>query len=205
VKSSEISLASSFDLSDDVKIFNNFAFFRNDSEDYLLQQVSAGDFRNVASKFWTEGFENQIKFLLSRKLSGTASVSHIQTESFELNGEKTDAYKVPEWKTTLGLAYNFTDRISLGGHLICHSKVKGDVNILDGTSTEMFTVDPFSIVNLALTCQDITIGELKHTSLQIGVHNLFDEEYHHINARGTSPIQYLQEGRAFMLSCKMLF
>jgi len=205
MKSSEIALASSLDLSDDVKIFNNFAFFRNDSEDYLLQQVSAGDFRNVASKFWTEGFEDQIKFLIGRKLSGTASVSHIQTEPFELNGKKTDAYKVPEWKTTLGLIYNFTDRISLGGHLIYHSKVKGDVNTIDGASTEMFTVDPFAIVNLALTCRDITIGELQHISLQIGVHNLFDEEYHHINGRGTSPIQYLQEGRAFMLGCRMEF
>ncbi len=205
----EVSFVNTFPVYNGINIMNTLSGYRYNAVDYLLnlEVIDTGtgeeDWVTRKTETWTMGFEDQLKVSVGEKLFSSTGVSFVRTKSFELNGEKTHAYKVPQWKVNCGLFYNFTNRITLGGYVVYHSEVKGDVNNISGTSTEMYTVDPFTIVNLALTVRNISLGGLDCLSLQAGVHNLFNKEYYHINNRSTSPIQYLQEERAFTVRCRI--
>ncbi len=199
-------------MGENFSLLNSLSVFYNQSRDYLFSTDYVNlDISQAMRDFWTAGFEDQLKIAYGDFITGVAGLSYVRTKSVEVYGKTTDADKVPHWKATAGLrlGYGFwrpwLSRLSTALHVIYVSSVKGEESAPLGSKerTELFSIDPYVLLNATVTLKDLSIGGNNRAMLQFIVHNLLDSTYYHINPYAMSPIQFLQEGMTWMLRLRL--
>ncbi|HEX5755802.1 MAG TPA: TonB-dependent receptor [Arenimonas sp.] len=111
---------------------------------------------------------------------------------------------VPRYKLKLGVAYAGIERVSIGAFIDHWADVRTLANNLDNSGKEILTVPAWTTLNLHVGFGPYALGQSK---LRVGlyVENLGDAAYYHANARGTSPIQFLQAPRNLRLQLSLEF
>ncbi len=194
-----------------LSILNNLSLFYNKASDYTRDtDYKNKDIVQTSRDFWTAGMEDQLKISFAELFSGVFGLSFVTTKTVEVNGAQTSADKVPHLKATAGavLHYGFLhpwlSRLSTALQMMYVSTVQGEVSAPLGSAirSERYTIDPYVLLNAAATLKDIPIGGSNRALIQLHVHNLLNTTYYHINPAALSPIQFLQEGLAWMIGIK---
>jgi outer membrane receptor for ferrienterochelin and colicins len=115
-----------------------------------------------------------------------------------------DKLDLATYKFGLGVSRDLSDHwiLSLVG------KYSDDVTTkaLDENSQEYLrNVPKFSTFDLTLVGRDIAELDIGTLNVSASIHNLFDKTNYYSNPRGTNPIQFLAEGRSFVLSATLSF
>lgn len=180
---------------------NSLSAYVNESTDYTLQQIAgaAQRFTNVKNEFGSRGIENQLKLVYGSRFTATFGLSYVETSEIEVEGEKTEHYNVPAYKLHAAAWVRLWRGLSLATTIKAQSAVDGEaISYHEPDETELITIPGFAVLDLKLAYEGRLydrIGLLVRGS----VHNALDEQYYHINARGTAPKQYLQEPRSYSL------
>lgn len=156
----------------------------------------------VSGEYEVVGFEDLVK-LTYKRLSGFFGFRWVHPDETTVNGEDI-ANGIPITKFKLGCSYQFLSYLDASLFIDHWSKVKSEVNQLDGTGTEVYEIDPWTQVDFNMNVGEFDLETMK-VKISLYVKNIFDEEVYQANVRGTTPIQYRQYPRDARLKASLKF
>ncbi len=133
------------------------------------------------------GFENQLKFHRG-SWQGQIALRYVSPDKEQVNGQY-QVLNIPKYKLKLGLVYNLNQHWRIAGFVDHWAENYTEANRINDVGTEITEIDGWTTVALHLYKQT------PNYRLGFYIENVFDKLYYHGNARGTSPIQYLQAPR----------
>ncbi|OHU87926.1 hypothetical protein BET10_11110 [Pseudoalteromonas amylolytica] len=199
MKMSELNWSKSFSWND-ITFANIAAVYHMKAENFyekiLDPELGVWQTR-VTGEHAITGFENQLKFQANH-WQGQVSYRFVQPDKTRV-GETTEVLDIPTHKLKVGLVYRLSKTWRVAGFIDHWSKVNTQANALLGGGTVVEQIPSWTTVNLHVFRQS------QRYSIGLYIENLFDRDYYHSNARGTSPVKYLQAPRNVRLQMRYNF
>ncbi|WP_105168454.1 TonB-dependent receptor plug domain-containing protein [Pseudoalteromonas sp. T1lg23B] len=199
MKMSELNWSKSFSWND-IKLANIAAVYSMKAENFyekILDPIAGTWQTRVTGEHTIMGFENQLKFQ-AQHWQGQISYRFVKPDEAQI-GDIKEVLDIPVHKLKLGLVYRLSDTWRVAGFVDHWSKVYTQANNLLGDGTEVEQIPHWTTMNLHV------FRQTKRYSFGVYIENLFDRSYYHSNARGTSPVRYLQAPRNLRLQISYKF
>ncbi|WP_164518190.1 TonB-dependent receptor plug domain-containing protein [Pseudoalteromonas rubra] len=151
----------------------------------------------VAGEHRVSGWENQLRWHAQR-WHGQLALRYISPDKTQVAGRSV-VLDVPRYKVKLGLGYTLGKHWQIAAFVDHWDETLTEANRFEQSGTEVVTIPAWTTFNANLT---YTRG---NSTLGVYIENLFDKTYYHGNARGVSPVKYIQAPRNLRLSWSYRF
>ena len=151
----------------------------------------------VAGSHTVKGFEDQLKFTAGN-WQGQLALRYASPDKETING-RTEVLNIPKLKIKLGLVYQLSEQWRIAGFVDHWSDTFTEANLINSPGTEITKIDAWTTLNLHL------VRQTEQLSYGLYLENVFNQRFYHANARGTSPLQYLQAPRNLRLQFSYRF
>lgn len=154
--------------------------------------------------------EQQVKGIESQ-LSGTRGTWQFQLGARYVNPDKemvagqSAVLDVPRTKFKLGVAHDFSPHWHTSIFVDSWAKTFTRAVQINGTGSELFRIPGWAILNWNLRAGPWKLGPGSEIEFGTYIENLFDKAYTQSNARGTSPVQFLQAPRNIRFNVTVRF
>jgi len=191
---------------ENIEFTNSASLYQMTAENFYQKifDTTGGFWRTeVAGQHRVNGIEDMLRWQTPR-WQGFVGARYIEPDATTINGQ-TEFLDVPVSKIKLGLSYGVSDNWRVGTFVDRWAHTYTEANTLDGSATEIYRIPSWTVVNLNVLFTAWQTANSIRTSIGLYVENVFDKTYYHANARGTSPIQFIQAPRNARLQVSMLF
>lgn len=143
------------------------------------------------------GVENQLQWHTNR-WEGQLGLRYVNPDKTQV-GQRSEVLNIPKYKIKFGLVYHFNQAWRIAGFVDHWASNYTEANRFEMEGTEIIKIPSWSTLNFNL------FRKGRDFSYGLYIENLFDKTYYHGNARGTSPIRYIQPPRNLRLYVKYHF
>ncbi|MCO7225146.1 TonB-dependent siderophore receptor [Pleionea sp. CnH1-48] len=190
----------------DLKLANISTLYDMEAKNFyqkVFDNVAQIWLTQVSGQHRVKGFESLLKWQ-GQNWGGQVGFRHAMPDEVNINGA-TEALDVPTNKVKLGIHYYLNTNWRVGMFMDHWSSTYTEANTLDGLDRTIYEVPSWTTLNLNILSSNNFLKRGQDFSYGIYIENLFDETYYHSNARGTSPIQYIQAPRNIRLHFSLHF
>ncbi|MEW6984253.1 TonB-dependent receptor plug domain-containing protein [Colwelliaceae bacterium 6471] len=174
----------------DIQFANISAMYHMRAENFYqktLDPVSGVWNTIVTGQHSVKGWENQLNWT-AKQWQGQLSFRYAIPDKTKINTQEK-ILDIPKYKIKLGVAYSFNEYWKMAAFIDHWDDNYTQANKFESPGVEIAHIPSWTTANLNISYRK------KSHSLALYIENLFDREYFHGNARGTSPVKYLQPPR----------
>ncbi len=183
-----------------IQFTNILALYQMQAKNFYqkkLDPVSGSWFTEVTGEHTVNGMENLLNWK-AKQWQGQFSFRRVNPDQMMVNTQ-SEILDVPKYKIKAGLAYHLTEQWKVAVFTDHWDHTYTEANQYQSSGTEIIKIPSWTTanVNISFHNKDWLIG--------LYIENLFDKQYFHSNARGTSPVKYIQPPRNIRWSVKYHF